>query len=183
MNKPDKNPVRIHSLIRRILRFFKQDPDKQIIKPSRMVLKPGKNIGNDEYDLILSTVDTSVETKLNKTTKEIDITGTYGFWPTIPGPVFVIKALWDLLMSFGGRMDVVVTNRANDIAISINNPTIGYPYAVFVEWSTNRSERHDYYVNESFEHTDSHGRVYTITRHEDSEGDVAYKEWTVMVNN
>ena len=164
------------------------DPDNQIvkaiIKPTHMVLRPGKHIGNDEYDVILNTVDTSVETKMDKTTKTLEITGTYGFWPTIPGPTFVITALWDLLMSFGGRMDVVATNRTNDVAISINNPTVGYPYAVFAESSTNRSERHNYYADELFQHTDSKGRVYTIIRHEDSETDgYSYKEWTVMVNN
>ena len=157
-----------------------QDPVKAIVMPTHMVLKPGEKIGYDVYDIILRTVDTSQETKMDRHTNQLEITGTYGFWPDIPGPGFIIKALWELIASFGGRMDVVATNRTNDVAISINNPTIGYPYAVFVEWSTGRRERHNYYADESFAHTDSNGRVYAITRHEDSE---QCKEWTVMVNN
>ena len=156
------------------------DPIKLIIKPTHVVLKPGKKIGSDEYDIVLRTVDTSSETKMDSQTIQLDVTGTYGFWPTIPGPGFVIKALWELLMSFGGRMDVVATNITNDVAISVNNPTLGYPYTVFAEYSTNRTERHNYYADESFEYVDSRGRVYSVTRHEDSE---ECKEWTVMVNN
>ena len=151
---------------------------KLFVMPTHMVLRPGKNIGDDTYNVILATIDTSSEETMDKNTLLLEVTGTYGFWPF--GPTFFLKALWDLLMSFGGQMDVLATNRTNDVAISINNPTFGYPYSVFAETSIGRVDRHNYYADESYQYTDSKGRVYSVTRHEDSED---CKEWTVMVNN
>ena len=156
------------------------DPKRSyvIVMPSHVVLRPGRKIGNDTYDVILATPDTSTEASMDRHTVLLEITGTYGFWPF--GPGFFLKALWNLLMSFGGEMDVVTTNRTNDVALSFNNPTFGYPYSVFAETSTGRVDRHNYYADESFQYTDSKGRVYSVTRHEDSKD---CKEWTVMVNN
>ena len=152
-----------------------------IVKPTHLVLQPGKNIGSTTYIVELDTVDTSTKTRLNKQTTLLEVTGTYGFWPNISlDPASqLVKAIWQLIVSFGGRMDVVASI-TDDVAISVNNPTFGYPYTVFVEGSAGRSDRYNYYADESHEYTDSKGRIYSITRHEDSSN---CKEFTVVVNN
>ena len=146
------------------------------LKSTHLVIEPGKSLGNTSYDVELDTVSTSIKTKLTSTTTKLEVTGTYGFFPSFGIASNITSAVWNILTSFGGRMDVVAG--LGDVTISVNNPTFGYPYTVFVNNKTGYSERHNYYANESHTYTDFQtGVKYLVTRHEDSDN----KEFTVWV--
>lgn len=139
-----------------------------IITPTHLRVQPGRRIGSNSYQLTLSTNVGSSTNTLNKFIKWVDARGTYGWWPSFSGIGNVIGAAWDLLSSFGGKMDVVASF-SDRIVISVNNPTFGYPYSVFVDLDKSDSaERYNYYVDESHTYTDSTGRDYLVTRLADS---------------
>jgi hypothetical protein len=148
-----------------------------IVKPTHAVIKPGPNIGKTSFDVSLDTVDSAATTLLDVNTKQLEVTGTYGFWPS---PSFwgnIGSAIWQTIVSFGGRMDVVI-GITDKIAISVNNPTFGYPYTVFVDSDNGRGgDRHNYYEHEEHTYVDSVGRKYSCTRNTDSDN----KEFIIVV--
>ena len=146
-----------------------------IVDPTHLTIKPGKNIGLESFELTMETLDESSKSTFNKNTESVDMTGTYGFWPSWDPVIFIADAVWQTLVSFGGRMDVIAAF-TDKIVISVNNPTFGYPYTVFVDGDSGQGgERYDYYVGESHTYVDSKGRSFTCTRNEDSDN----KEFTI----
>ena len=150
-----------------------------IIKPTHAVIKPGSNIGSASFVVSLDTVDAAATTLLDANTKQLEVKGTYGFWPS---PSFwgnIGSAIWQTIVSFGGRMDVVI-GITDKVAISVNNPTFGYPYTIFVDAdSSNSGSRYNYYEQEEHTYVDSVGRKYSCTRNTDSDN----KEFLIVVCN
>ena len=148
-----------------------------MINPTTLTVKPGQHIGQQSFNLTLKTLDASTTVLLNKSTVSARMTGTYGWWPSFSGIGNLINIAWQALVSVGGRMDVVAafTDR---IAISVNNPTFGYPYSVFVDADKGGAERYNYYIGESHNYVDSKGRIFSCTRNYDSNKG---KEFTIEV--
>ena len=148
-----------------------------MINPTTLTVKPGQQIGQQSFNLTLKTLDASTTVLLNKSTVSARMTGTYGWWPSFSGIGNLINIAWQALVSVGGRMDVVAafTDR---IAISVNNPTFGYPYSVFVDADKGGAERYNYYIGESHNYVDSKGRIFSCTRNYDSNKG---KEFTIEV--
>jgi hypothetical protein len=144
-------------------------------KSTHVVVTPGSKI--DSFKLTLSTIDENVSCTLNKFSKPAEITGTYGWFPS-PFSDFgknILDAAWQVLMLFGGRMDVVAAF-TDKIVISVNNPTFGYPYTVFVDTDNGSGGyRYNYYEGESHTYVDSKGRSFRCTRNSDSSN----KEFTI----
>ena len=150
-----------------------------ILKPTHVVIKPGHNIGNTSLTVSLDTVDSAAQQLLDKNTKQLEVTGTYGFWPSPSKWGNIANAIWQTIISFGGRMDVVI-GITDKIAISLNNPTFGYPYTVFVDSDNGRGgERHNYYENEEHTYVDSVGQKYSCTRNIDSDN----KEFAILIKD
>lgn len=150
-----------------------------IVKSTHAVIKPGQNIGNTSFDVSLDTVNTAAVAFFDRNTKQLEVTGTYGFWPS---PSFwgnIGSVIWQTIVSFGGRMDVVI-GITDKIAISVNNPTFGYPYTIFVDINKGQvGDRFNYYENEEHTYIDSFGRKYSCIRNADSDN----KEFTITVMN
>lgn len=156
-------------------------------KSSRLVVKPGRTIKNTSYTVNMATISprADLSAKINSRTKNFpELTGTYGFWPSFDAFKDLWNAIWQIS---GGNMDVVASLQQTDklgaiekeVECAVNNPTIGYPYAVFYDSVNNNSVRFNLYENESQSFTDSTGTVYTITRQNDSD----YKEFLLEVAN
>jgi hypothetical protein len=156
----------------------KQQGDNMIVHPTHVVVKPNfHNNSTTTFNVSLDTVDSSTKAVLNKDTTQLEVTGTYGFWPSPSIAGNITSAIWQALVSFGGRMDVVVS-LTDKIAISLNNPTFGYPYTVFVDSdSTFGANRHNYYEDESYTYVDTKGRRYTCLRNRDTNN----KEFTITI--
>ena len=146
-----------------------------MIEPTHLVVKPGHRIELESFNLTLSTNAISSNITLNKYIKFVEITGTYGWWPSFSGIGNLINIAWQALVSVGGRMDVVAAF-TDKIAISVNNPTFGYPYTVFVDADKGGAERYNYYVGESHNYVDSKGRTFNCARNYDS---IRGKEFTI----
>ena len=147
-----------------------------MIKSTHVMVKPGSVIGLQSFVLTLGTSDGMATYKLDKNSKYFEATGTFGWFPNPFGSwgTEAMKALWALITSFGGQMDVVAAFDGK-IMVSCNNPTFGYPYTVFVE--NGDARRHNYYEGEQHVYYDSKGRLFKCTRNVDSE----YKEFVIEV--
>ena len=145
-----------------------------LVKSTHVVVLPGGQIGEKSFDLTLTTSVGSAIYKLDKSSLCFEATGTYGWFPNpFGGWSEALKALWALIKSFGGEMDVVA-DLDDNILVSFNNPTFGYPYTVFADGVYAR--RYNYYADE--QHVYQYGgKLFKCTRHEDSDN----KEFTLEV--
>ena len=135
-----------------------------MIKSTHLTVKPGRSIATQSFNMTLQSIDESIAYTLKKGAKSVDMTGTYGWFPNGG----IIDAAWQILVSFGGRMDVVAAFTDN-LVISVNNPTFGYPYTIFVDMDNGQGGfRYNYYEGESHTYVDSKGRSFTCTRNEDT---------------
>ena len=145
-------------------------------KSTHVLVQAGRQIGLQSFDLTLGTTDGMKTYKLDKNSNSFEATGTYGWFPNPFGSwgTEAMKALWALITSFGGQVDVVASFD-DKIMLSCNNPTFGYPYTVFAE--NDDARRHNYYEGEQHIYYDSKGRGFKCTRNSDTSN----KEFTIEV--
>ena len=162
-------------------------------KDTRMVIRNGNSLiqQNKTYQIKIATIDPE-----NKNTSYIDKNSTIRDFPDMTGsygihintdPIDDFMSIFDSL--FGSEMDVSseaqqVDSKGNylgsSIGIAVNNPTVGYPYAIVIDGSNNNTtQSNNFYENEVHDFVLSDGRVVRVTRLEDSD----VKEFRVDVDN
>lgn len=161
-------------------------------KDTRMVVRTGSKLVSDKklYEARMATIDPE-----NKQTYYLDENSTVQNYPDMTGsygihintdPIDDFMSIFDSF--FGQEMDVasqaqMVNSRGDyigvQIGISVNNPTIGYPYAEVVDGATKLKYTHNFYADESYDFVLSDGRVVRVTRLEDTD----VKEFRIDLDN
>lgn len=152
-------------------------------KDTRMVIRTGDKLikGDKLYEVRMATIDPE-----SKNTYHIDETTTAKDFPDMTGSygIHISEDIIEDFMSifdnfFGSEMDVssqcqqITKDKGNyvgcSIGVAVNNPTIGYPYAIVIDGATGQSQRNNFYADEVHDFVLSDGRVVRVTRLQDSD--------------
>lgn len=161
-------------------------------KDTRMVIRTGNKLINQSklYEVRMATIDPE-----NKNTYHLDKNSTARDYPDMTGSygIHISEDIIDDFMNifnnlFGQEMDVSsqcqwIDERGDSIGssigIAVNNPTVGYPYAIVIDGKTGLSYRNNFYADEVHQFPLDDGRIITVTRLEDSD----VKEFRVELDN
>lgn len=153
------------------------------LKSTRLVISPGPHaLAN--YKISSLTVD-PFETKsgyITKGSNPYEAIGTYGaFSPgSIINPMYF--AIWSLIEKQFGVSDVQLLIEGpglNSVVVLANNPTVGLPYVIMIDYKTMKIEKFYFKENEQIIWVDgSNKRNFTVRRNYDTQ----YKELIVVVD-